>query len=145
MDHNGIGSGLHKCKCAFQSVVHTLFQYEALNPGANHKVFCFLGFFTGFDLLAEVLNRILLLLDLCAEQGVFLQSDLVFYDDHRNPHTLKRTDGIDKMLGLSAGVAVEYYGFGGHLHYIIDGTEAAGHVNNLNIRFPFGRGVAKRA
>ena len=47
------------------------------------------------------------------------------------------------MLGQAAGVAVEDDGLGGDFHDVIDGAEAAGHVDELNVGLALGGGVTQ--
>ena len=143
MDHDGVRACRRKGEGPFQRVLHALFQDQALNPGADHELLRPLGFLARPDLFAEVLNAVLGLDDLRAEEGILLQAGLVLNDHHGHAHPLQGADCIDKMLRQPAGVSVEDNGFGGHFHDIVDRPEPAGHIHQFNIRLSLGGGIAQ--
>ena len=116
---------------------------KALNTSTNHKLRGFLCVLTRLDFLAEVFNRILSLLNLRAEKGVLFKAGFILDNDHRNAHSFKALNGVNKMLGKAAGIAVEDDGLCCNFHNIVDGSETGGHINKLNVGFALGGTVAK--
>ena len=145
VDHDHVGARLGKGGGAFQRIVHAAFQNQAFNVRADDEILGALRLFAHVDLFAEVGNRRLRLVHLGAEQAVFLQAGLILDNGHRNSHPLERADGVDKMLGEPARVAVKDDGLGGDLADVVDRAEARGHVDQLDVGLALGGGVAQRA
>ena len=143
VDHDSIRPGFREGESPGQGVLHTPLQNQALDPGTDHEFSGALSFLPGADLLAEIFDAVLRLLHFRAEEGVLLQPRLVLNDHHGHAHPLQGADRVDKMFRQSAGIPVKDDGLGGHLHDIVDGPEAAGHVHQLDIRLALGGGVAE--
>ena len=98
-------------------------------PGSSQKSFrCFLR-----------------LPDFRAEQAVLLQAGLVLNDDHGDAHAFEGADRVDEMFREATRVAVEDDRLRGDLDDVVDGAEARGHVDKLDIGLALRRAVAERA
>ena len=133
MDHNSVSARLNKRLGARKGVVHSALQNKAFDTRYYHKVVGELSLFARGDLRAEVLDRILGLNDLCAEQRVLFKSGFVLDDNRRNAHALQSPYVVHKVLGKSARVAVKDDRLGRYLHNVVYGTQARGHVYKLDV------------
>ena len=92
VDHDAVRSGSTERVRTFQRVRHSLFEDQALDAGDDHEIIGQLHLFPGGDFFAEMLDGILCLLRLRAEQRILFQADFVFNDDGGNAHALEGAD-----------------------------------------------------
>ena len=89
MNHNSVRTSLDIRVAARQRIVHALFKNQRFASGNNHKLLRAKRILSGCNLGTEVLDGVLSLLNLGAEERVFLETRLILYDDHRYSHTFQ--------------------------------------------------------
>ena len=134
VDHDAVCSrrnvGIRPC----ERVVKALLEDQALDARDDHELLCALRGLARCNLLGEVLDGILRLRDLRAEERVALCARLVLDDDGGDADALEGADVVGKMLRGSARVHVENDGFRRDIHDLVDGLDAVGEVDELDVR-----------
>lgn len=145
VDHYAVCSCFDVGVCSFDCIVKPFACYEALDPCDDHEVRGNLGLLAGTYLLAEMLDGVLGLDGVSAEEGVFLEADLVFDYDRRDTESFKCPHGKHEVLDLAACVAVEDDRLCSAFQGIVEVMETGREVNRFDIRLPLARGVGKGA
>ena len=145
MDHDTVRAGLYEGKGTLECIFHTLLEDQALDTGDDHEIIGELCFFTGSDLLGELLDRRLGLLHLSTEERILLKACLILDDDCGNAESLKRSDSIYEVLGKSACITVKDDRLGGNFGDILDRSETGGHIDELDVRLTLRSTVAEGA
>ena len=109
----------------------------------GHEIIRQLCLFAGCDLGTEVLDAVLGLHHIVAEEGIFLKSGLVLNNDGGNSHFFQCSHCVYEMLRQSAGISVKNNGLRGHFRHVINGTETGSHVHQLDIRLSLGGRIAQ--
>ena len=133
MDHDPVRAGLDVRRRPRHGVLHAHPENEALDAGDDHEVARHLRPLALCKSVAEVLDRVLRLVRIGAEEGVSLQAALVLDHDGRDAEPLERLDREDEVLGLSAGVAVVDDRLRRHLDDVAHGLHARRDVDGLDV------------
>ena len=143
VDHDAVGARRHISGSALQSVFHPLFEDKALDARDDHEIVRALRLLTRRDLRREVLDRVLLLLDLRAEERVLLEADLVLQDHGGDAHALQGVNVVDEVLDEAARIGVEDDWLRRHVHDVVDRADARRHVDELDVGLALRRRVAE--
>ena len=133
VDHDGV------CACrdirlgACEGILLSLFEDQALDARDDHKLLRALCRFARRNLFGEIFDRVLRLRDLRAKEGVALCARLVLDDDGGDADTLEGADVVGKVLCRSARVHVEDDGLRRDVHDLVDGLDAVGEVDELDV------------
>ena len=94
--------------------------------------------------MAETLDGVLCLNGFGAEEGVLLETNLIFDNHRRDTVTLQRSNGKDKVLGFAACVTIVDDGFGGTLENVVQVLHAGCQIDSLDVGLAFRGGIGQR-
>ena len=133
MYHDAVRAGSDISVCTRERIVNAFFEDKTFNPRDDHKLLCTLCRLARCDFCREIFNRVLCLRNLCPKEGVALCPCLVLDDDGGDADALNGAHVVGKMLCRTARVHIEDDGLCRHIHHLVDGLDAIGKVNQLNI------------
>src|SRR5690606_14753442 len=125
-------------------ILHALVQDEAFDSGNDHEVVGGLGILASHDLGGKVLDAVLSLRHIVAEQGVLLEATLVLYDRRRYAESLERAHGELEMLVLPPRIGIVENWLRGHLEHFVQRVHASADIDRFDVGLALGGGIRER-